>query len=148
MRTHAHICVRSTRTHTCALTHACTAGASIEGALGTTNRLPWTGMLCIHLWLVMTLRRVQFPSRGNLKHSLFGKTRTWTKSVEFNLRHFSTIWFGGKLQLGALTSRRWSPLCRVLHVCVYTHTHTHTHTVISGILGLGGRRITEPQIAQ
>ena len=92
-----------------------------------------------HLRQVKAPRRVPFPMVGKVKHSFFGKTRTWTKGVEFNLRHFSTIWFGGKLQLGALTSRRWSPLCRVLHVCVYTHTHTHTQSLaVSSALVDGG----------
>ena len=40
----------------------------------------------------------------------FQKTPYWTQGVEFNLRHFSTIWCCGKLHFEILTSRRKNTL--------------------------------------
>ena len=47
-----------------------------------------------------------FPVWENMKHSLVRKDPNWSQSVEFNLRHLSTIWSCSKLQCGILTSRR------------------------------------------
>jgi len=51
---------------------------------------------------------------GNLEPSLVRKDPYWTQGVVFNMRHFRSIWFGGKLLCGILTSRMWLLLMVVL----------------------------------
>jgi hypothetical protein len=63
--------------------------------------------VCIRLRLISVTRRFPLPNWGIMKHVLFRKDPCWTQGVEFNLRHFTTIWCCGKLQCVTLTSRRW-----------------------------------------
>jgi hypothetical protein len=75
--------------------------------------------LLSHVRLVSIACTHLCPVCGNMKDSLFRKDPYWTQGVEFNLRHFSTIWSCGKLQCAILDDRRHEPRLFILKKSVH-----------------------------